>query len=141
ITGLGRLRASTGSLASTHSCPHRADPAHGQGGRDGQALAMHTRTPPLAAPPQPRRRLVPRMPRVRKATQRERKSTVHGGAISGLGERPPRALEGCAAAITGLWATAHAVSASWHVRGPAWAEGMTWVAPGRAGLDRGGGRV
>src|SRR5829696_6112679 len=42
--------------------------ADAQGGRDGQALAMQTRTPPLAAPPRPRRQSVSRMPRLRKAT-------------------------------------------------------------------------
>ena len=42
-----------------------------QGGHHGQALAMPDPTPPLAAPAQPRRRLVPRMPRVRKARRPE----------------------------------------------------------------------
>ena len=61
----------------------RAGTAHPQGDHDGQALAVSHRQAPLAAGAQPRRRLVPRMPRVRKATERSRKSTVHGGAISG----------------------------------------------------------
>jgi hypothetical protein len=40
------------------------------GGRDGQALAMQTPTPPLAAPARPGRPVVPRMPRLRNATDR-----------------------------------------------------------------------
>ena len=44
--------------------------AYAQGGHDGQALALSHRTAPLAAPAQPPRRLVPRMPRVRDPARR-----------------------------------------------------------------------
>jgi hypothetical protein len=42
-----------------------------QGGRHGKALALQTSNPPLAAPAQPPRWLVPRMPRVRKARRHQ----------------------------------------------------------------------
>jgi hypothetical protein len=44
--------------------------ADAQGGGDGQALAMQTPTPPLAAPARRKRPVVPRMPRLREGTHR-----------------------------------------------------------------------
>jgi hypothetical protein len=49
---------------------HRAGPADVQGGRYGQALALSNWTAPLAAPAQPRRRLVWRMPPLRNPARR-----------------------------------------------------------------------
>jgi len=48
----------------------RAGTAHPRGGHDDQALPVSHRPPPLAAAAQPRRRLVPRMHRLRTTTVR-----------------------------------------------------------------------
>jgi hypothetical protein len=58
----------------------------------GQALAVSHRQAPSAAAAQPRRRLVPRMPRVRKATrlQRRRTGSTHVSALSSQPDRLPR---------------------------------------------------
>jgi len=66
------LLSAFGTLLDPPSRPHRTGTAHAQGGRHGQALAMQTPTAPLAAPAQPTRQLVSRMPRVRKATGLQR---------------------------------------------------------------------
>ena len=51
-------------------CVGGAGMAYAQGGRDGQALAMQTPTPSLAAPARRKRPVVPRMPRLREGTHR-----------------------------------------------------------------------
>jgi hypothetical protein len=65
--------------------------ADAQGGGDGQALAMQTPTPPLAAPARRKRPVVPRMPRLREGTHRHLQGrpqahlAVSGGRVATLG--------------------------------------------------------
>jgi hypothetical protein len=56
-----------------------ADMAYALGGGHGQALAMQSPTPPLAPHPRPGRPVVPRMPRLRTATDRslQGRSSAH----------------------------------------------------------------
>ena len=61
--------------------PHRSSPAHAQGGRHGQALAMQASTPPLAVPARCRRPAVSGMPGLREAAHRrlQGRSRAHVG--------------------------------------------------------------
>ena len=90
--GLVGYEPERGARSHRPTLPHRADTAPGQGGRDGQALAMQTRTPPLAAPPWLRRQSVSRVPRLRKATglERYRRSPAPGHCVGREAERPDK---------------------------------------------------
>ena len=66
--------------------PHRSSPAHAQGGRHGQALAMQASTPPLAVPARCRRPAVSGMPGLREAAHRR----LQGRSRAHVGGRPKR---------------------------------------------------
>jgi hypothetical protein len=83
-----KLLAWTDGRCEPRVCVGGAGMAYAQGGRDGQALAMQTPTPPLAAPTRRKRPVVPRMPRLREGAHRHLQGrpqahlAVSGGACS-----------------------------------------------------------
>jgi predicted ester cyclase len=69
---------------------------HGLGARDGQALALQTSTPPLAAPPRTGRKSIPRVSRLRNAAGPERygRPPARRDRLGRRRARPPGREEG-----------------------------------------------